>query len=103
MKTHLPSSTYKFAQSKASTTSDEMGMREMQRRAYSKRGYQYLLIKSPPASGKSRALMFIALDKLHKQGLKKAVIVVPERSIGCLLYTSPSPRDATLSRMPSSA
>ena len=25
------------------------------------------------------------------------------RSKGCLLYTSPSPRDATLSRMPSSA
>ena len=24
-------------------------------------------------------------------------------SLGCLLYTSPSPRDATLSRMPSSA
>ena len=24
-------------------------------------------------------------------------------NIGCLLYTSPSPRDATLSRMPSSA
>ena len=24
-------------------------------------------------------------------------------AIGCLLYTSPSPRDATLSRMPSSA
>ena len=26
-----------------------------------------------------------------------------ERGITCLLYTSPSPRDATLSRMPSSA
>ena len=26
-----------------------------------------------------------------------------QRTIGCLLYTSPSPRDATLSRMPSSA
>ena len=26
-----------------------------------------------------------------------------ELSEGCLLYTSPSPRDATLSRMPSSA
>ena len=26
-----------------------------------------------------------------------------DRSISCLLYTSPSPRDATLSRMPSSA
>ena len=27
----------------------------------------------------------------------------PEQIRGCLLYTSPSPRDATLSRMPSSA
>jgi hypothetical protein len=26
--------------------------------------------------------MFIALDKLHNQGLKQAIIVVPERSIG---------------------
>ena len=37
----------------------------MQERAFEKRGEQYLLIKSPPASGKSRALMFIALDKLR--------------------------------------
>lgn len=57
-------------------------MRAMQVRAYDKRGEQYLLIKSPPASGKSRALMFVALDKLHNQGLKQAIIVVPERSIG---------------------
>ncbi|MHB1780513.1 DEAD/DEAH box helicase, partial [Acidithiobacillus sp.] len=35
-----------------------------------------------PASGKSRALMFIALDKLNNQGLRQAIIVVPERSIG---------------------
>ena len=28
---------------------------------------------------------------------------IPDRLEGCLLYTSPSPRDATLSRMPSSA
>lgn len=34
------------------------------------------------ASGKSRALMFIALDKLNNQGLKQAIVVVPERSIG---------------------
>jgi len=54
----------------------------MQERAYERRGEQYLLIKSPPASGKSRALMFIALDKLHNQDIKKAIIVVPERSIG---------------------
>ena len=43
-------------------------MRPMQERAYEKRGEQYLLIKSPPASGKSRALMFIALDKLAQPG-----------------------------------
>ena len=54
-------------------------MRPMQERAYEKRGEQYLLIKSPPASGKSRALMFIALDKLQNQGLKQAIIVVPEK------------------------
>jgi hypothetical protein len=54
----------------------------MQERAYNKRGEQYLLIKSPPASGKSRALMFIALDKLNNQGLRQAIIAVPEKSIG---------------------
>jgi hypothetical protein len=54
----------------------------MQERAYAKRGEQYLLIKSPPASGKSRALMFVALDKLHNQGLQQVIVVVPERSIG---------------------
>jgi len=65
-----------------STKANEFGMRPMQERAYSQRGEQYLLIKSPPASGKSRALMFIALDKLANQGLTQAIIVVPERSIG---------------------
>ena len=62
--------------------SNEFGMRPMQERAWEKRGEQYLLIKSPPASGKSRALMFIALDKLHNQGLAQAIVVVPERTIG---------------------
>jgi hypothetical protein len=57
-------------------------MRPMQERAWARRGEQYLLIKSPPASGKSRALMFIALDKLHNQGITQAIIIVPERSIG---------------------
>lgn len=61
----------------------------MQERAYERRGEQYLLIKSPPASGKSRALMFIALDKLQNQGLKQAIIVVPERSIGASFHDEP--------------
>lgn len=78
----LPGTEIALQQSGQSTMSDSRGMREMQRLAYRKRGAQYLLIKSPPASGKSRALMFIALDKLHAQGVGKVLIVVPERSIG---------------------
>lgn len=78
----IPSVSVNYACNGSSTRANELGMRVMQERAYEKRGEQYLLIKSPPASGKSRALMFIALDKLHNQGLKKAIIVVPEKSIG---------------------
>lgn len=78
----IPAVTFETARTGASAKSNEMGMRPMQEGAYAKRGEQYLLIKSPPASGKSRALMFIALDKLHNQGLKQAIIVVPEKSIG---------------------
>ena len=78
----IPSVTVNYACNGSSTTANEKGMRVMQERAYEKRGEQYLLIKSPPASGKSRALMFIALDKLNNQGLKKALVVVPEKAIG---------------------
>ena len=77
-----PSVSVKYGQTGTSTKANELGMRTMQERAYARRGEQYLLIKSPPASGKSRALMFIALDKLNNQGIKQAIIVVPERSIG---------------------
>lgn len=78
----VPSVSITTAHTGASSKANELGMRTMQERAYTKRGEQYLLIKSPPASGKSRALMFIALDKLHNQGLQQAIVVVPERSIG---------------------
>ena len=78
----IPSISVAYAHNGASTKANALGMRPMQERAYEKRGEQYLLIKSPPASGKSRALMFIALDKLRNQGLKQAIIVVPEKAIG---------------------
>ena len=71
-----------YKQTGESTKINKMGMREMQERAYQARDAQYLLLKAPPASGKSRALMFIALDKLYKQGIKKVIIAVPEKSIG---------------------
>jgi len=71
-----------YHQTGQSTSTNEFGMREMQERAYDARDAQYLLLKAPPASGKSRALMFIALDKLVNQGIKKVIVAVPERSIG---------------------
>ncbi len=40
------------------------------------------MIKAPPASGKPRALMSIALEKLRKGLVKKVIVAVPERSIG---------------------
>lgn len=71
-----------YAQTGQSTSTNAMGMREMQACAYAERNAQYLLLKAPPASGKSRALMFLGLDKLFNQGLKKVIVAVPERSIG---------------------
>lgn len=71
-----------YAQTGKSSTTNTLGMREMQAKAYEARNERFLLIKAPPASGKSRALMFIALDKLTRQGLKKVVVAVPEKSIG---------------------
>jgi len=65
-----------------SLETDQYGMREMQRRAFAARNAQYLLLKAPPASGKSRALMFLGLDKLYNQGIKKVIVAVPERAIG---------------------
>jgi superfamily II DNA or RNA helicase len=71
-----------YKQTGQSTKTNHYGMREMQERAFESRDAQYLLIKSPPASGKSRALMFIGLDKLVNQGINKVIVAVPERSIG---------------------
>lgn len=89
MTKQVPSVSVNYAANGSSTKSNELGMREMQEGAYEKRGEQYLLIKSPPASGKSRALMFIALDKLHNQGLRQAIVVVPEKSIGSSFNDEP--------------
>ncbi len=72
----------KYQQTGTSSTTNSLGMREMQAKAYEARNNRFLLIKAPPASGKSRALMFIALDKLKNQGIKKVVVAVPEKSIG---------------------
>jgi len=58
------------------------GMRAVQSHVWQFRGERYLLLKSPPASGKSRALTFVALDKLHRQNVKQAIVVVPRNRLG---------------------
>jgi superfamily II DNA or RNA helicase len=88
-KRNIPSVSVSYRHDGKSSKPNALGMRVMQERAYERRGEQYLLIKSPPASGKSRALMFIALDKLHNQGLKQAIVVVPEKSIGASFNDEP--------------
>ena len=77
-----------YNQTGKSKSTNALGMREMQEKAFEARTAQYLLIKAPPASGKSRALMFIGLDKLQNQGLKKVIVAVPEKSIGASFGTT---------------
>lgn len=81
-----------YAQTGDSVITDSLGMREMQRRVFAKREAQYLLVKAPPASGKSRALMFVGLDKLYNQDRKKVIVAVPERSIGASFAPTPLTR-----------
>lgn len=78
----------KYDQTGQSKKTNELGMREMQEKAYEGRTAQYLLLKAPPASGKSRALMFIALDKLENQDIDKVIVAVPEKSIGASFETT---------------
>lgn len=85
----VPSVSVTYAANGRTAKTNALGMRPMQERVYERRGEQYLLIKSPPASGKSRALMFVALDKLANQGVKQAIIIVPEKAIGASFHDQP--------------
>ncbi len=82
-----------YAQTGESKKTNGFGMRDMQAKAYEARNEQYLLLKAPPASGKSRALMFIALDKLYHQNISKVIVAVPERSIGGSFGTTDLKKD----------
>ncbi len=71
-----------YAQTGKSSHTNKLGMREMQAMVYAQRNRQHLLVKAPPASGKSRAMMFVAIDKLVNQGVKKVIVAVPQQNIG---------------------
>ena len=70
-------------------------------------GGEHLLVQAGTGTGKSLAYLVPAL--LHDSRVVVATATLAlqhqlvERDIPCLLYTSPSPRDGLLSRMPSSA
>lgn len=78
-----------YAQTGKATNTDSLGMREMQAMVYAQRDRQHLLVKAPPASGKSRAMMFVALDKLANQGIKKVIVAVPQKNIGRSFKNTP--------------
>ena len=62
------------------------------------------LIRRELKEAESTALLAIRDEKpLDYEKNKKKAIELHTRYVACLLYTSPSPRDGLLSRMPSSA
>lgn len=84
----VPMINMSYGRSANTRSVNDMGQRPMQARVYAARAAQFLLLKAPPASGKSRALMFIALDKMNHQGLAKTIVCVPETSIGSSFRTT---------------
>lgn len=72
----------RYAGTGKSKATNALGQRPMQARVYEARAAQFILLKAPPAAGKSRALMFVALDKMKRQGVGKTIVCVPETSIG---------------------
>jgi hypothetical protein len=73
---------FEYPANGTAVTTNHMGMRSMQERVYAQHQQRYLLVKSPPASGKSRALMYLGLEKLRSGAVGKVIVTVPERSIG---------------------
>ena len=48
-------------------------------------------------------ILIVAVNAYRIEDRLKSDLRALAQDVDCLLYTSPSPRDATLSRMPSSA
>ena len=67
------------------------------------------LIRFPTVTPVDAGVMKFLEKKLKKLGFKTKILefkekgFIPVKNLYCLLYTSPSPRDGLLSRMPSSA
>ena len=75
---------------------------------------KHLIVEAGTGVGKSfgylvPAILSLAQSQAAQSDSKRRIVIsthtisLQEQLMSCLLYTSPSPRDATLSRMPSSA
>ena len=64
---------------------------------YEEQGADELVLLDVTATRQERIAMLETVDKVRKR------LSIPLTVGGCLLYTSPSPRDKRQSRMPSSA
>ena len=67
------------------------------------RGAGKVVFNTPAASSQSVAELVMAHLFAMARSLHRSYPAMPERGADCLLYTSPSPRDLSTSRMPSSA
>ena len=65
-----------------------------------------LINGSPHEKGCTYTALSLVAGELNAAGITTEILNVGTKPVGgciCLLYTSPSPRDRSLSRMPSSA
>ena len=70
---------------------------------YVRGGYYYLDDDDGPSTGRAEYRGRLQLDARSDNGLRGTLRLEGTDGGGCLLYTSPSPRDKRQSRMPSSA
>ena len=65
--------------------------------------YRHFINDSGLAKSTFKSKLYGDANLVSKSGAFYTGVLAANNNITCLLYTSPSPRDATLSRMPSSA
>ena len=91
--------------SRATARAAEEALVATRARAIEGAGRAYARMEAATLGRRTATNAATASDDAARAGwdVDRAGGIVETRVMGCLLYTSPSPRDATLSRMPSSA
>jgi hypothetical protein len=85
----VPSVSVTYARNGASTKANALGMRPMQERAYEKRGRAVPAHQVAARIGQEPRADVRRARQAQNQGLKQAIIVVPEKSIGASFNDEP--------------